>query len=125
MPRVVHFEIGVDNPQRAVKFYTDVFGWKIAQWKTPESTMDYWLVGTGEAPEPGIDGALAPRGMYNQPVVNTVSVPSVDAYIEKIRAAGGQIVSPKMPIPTIGWFATCKDSEGNIFGIMQEDKDAR
>jgi predicted enzyme related to lactoylglutathione lyase len=29
-----------------------------------------------------------------------------------------------MPIPTIGWFAACKDSEGNTFGIMQNDQKA-
>ncbi len=27
MPRVVHFEIAVDNPERAFQFYTNVFGY--------------------------------------------------------------------------------------------------
>jgi predicted enzyme related to lactoylglutathione lyase len=27
---VVHFEIGAEEPERAAKFYTAVFGWKIA-----------------------------------------------------------------------------------------------
>jgi hypothetical protein len=36
-------------------------------------------------------------------------------------AAGGQVLTPKMPIPAIGWFAAYKDSEGNTFGIMQND----
>ena len=55
MARVVHFEIPVDNPDRAVKFYTDVFGWKIEKWEGP---IDYWLITTGEENEPGINGAL-------------------------------------------------------------------
>jgi predicted enzyme related to lactoylglutathione lyase len=29
-----------------------------------------------------------------------------------------------MPIPGIGWFACCKDTEGNQFGIMQSDTSA-
>ncbi len=124
MPRVVHFEIGVDDPKRALKFYTDVFGWKVNQWQTPQGPMDYWLVMTGEAPEPGIDGALMPRSNYPQPVVNTISVPSVDDFAAKIQAAGGQVVQPKMPIPGIGWLATCKDTEGNTFGIMESDPNA-
>lgn len=29
MKRVVHFEIGADRPERAIKFYEEVFEWKI------------------------------------------------------------------------------------------------
>ena len=36
-------------------------------------------------------------------------------------AAGGTVAVPKMPIPTMGWLAYCKDTEGNIFGMMQMD----
>jgi len=122
MPRVVHFEIAIDKPERAVEFYRKVFGWKVEKWPGP---MEYWLVTTGQAPEPGIDGALLPRGMYPAPIVNTISVPSVDEYAAKIQAASGQIVQPKMPIPGIGYYAVCKDSEGNTFGIMQEDPTAK
>ncbi len=55
MPRVVHFEIPADKPERAVKFYESVFGWKISQWGGP---MAYWLVSAGPKDEPGIDGNL-------------------------------------------------------------------
>jgi len=122
MPRVIHFEIAIDDPKRAVHFYTTVFGWKIEKWQGP---MDYWLVTTGRDPEPGIDGALLPRGFYPEPTVNTISVPSVDEYSGKIKAAGGKIVRPKMPIPGIGYYAICQDSEGNTFGIMESDPNAK
>ena len=58
MPRVVHFDISVDDPERAIKFYTEVFGWKVQKWEGP---MDYWLITTGDPGEPGIDGGLAKR----------------------------------------------------------------
>jgi predicted enzyme related to lactoylglutathione lyase len=29
-----------------------------------------------------------------------------------------------MPIPGVGWLAYCKDTEGNVFGIMQDDPQA-
>lgn len=32
MNRVVHFEIQVDNPERAMKFYASVFGWTFQEW---------------------------------------------------------------------------------------------
>ena len=125
MSRVVHFEVGVDDPKRAIKFYRDVFGWQIDQWETPGAPpMDYWLVRTGQAPDMGIDGALTPRSSYPQPVVNTISVDSVEKALARIKSAGGQVLSGKSPIPTIGWFATCKDSEGNIFGILEPDTKA-
>jgi predicted enzyme related to lactoylglutathione lyase len=36
-----------------------------------------------------------------------------------------KIVQPKMAIPGIGYYAVCKDSEGNTFGIMQDDPTAK
>ncbi|MGZ7136310.1 MAG: VOC family protein, partial [Methanobacterium sp.] len=35
MPRVVHFEIPADDPERAIEFYKNVFGWKIDKWEGP------------------------------------------------------------------------------------------
>src|SRR3990172_1844198 len=55
MSRVVHFEISADNPERAVKFYHNVFGWKITRWDGP---MDYWIITTGRDKEPGINGGM-------------------------------------------------------------------
>ena len=58
MPRVVHFEIHADDPERAVNFYQDVFGWQIVKWEGPQ---DYWLITTGPDDEPGINGGLMKR----------------------------------------------------------------
>ena len=126
MPRVVHFEIHADDPQRAANFYQGVFGWDIKKWEGPE---DYWLVTTGKAPEPGIDGAIVKRmGPINGDAVIayvcTVDVPSVDDAIAKITSHGGTIVLPKMPVPGVGWLVYAKDTEGNIFGSLQSDHNA-
>jgi len=126
MPRVVHFEIHADDPQRAAKFYHDVFDWQVNKWEGPQ---DYWLVTTGSGSEPGIDGAILRR---MQPIngdsviayVCTVDVPSVDNAAANITAQGGTIVLPKMAVPHLGWLAYAKDSEGNIFGILQSDPSA-
>jgi predicted enzyme related to lactoylglutathione lyase len=45
--------------------------------------------------------------------------------VAKVQAAGGKIIRPTMPIPTIGYFATCQHTEGNLFGIMESDPNAR
>ena len=122
MPRVIHFEFPVDDPDRAVDFYKNVFGWEINKWDGPE---DYWMITSGSEEEPGIDGALMRRQNPGQGPINTVGVPSVDDFISKITENGGEAVMPKMAIPTIGYFAYCRDTEGNVFGIMESDMSAR
>jgi len=86
-------------------------------------------VTTGQAPEPGIDGAILKRmGPINGDAVIayvcTVDVPSVDDAIAKITSHGGTIVLPKMPVPGVGWLVYAKDTEGNIFGSLQSDHNA-
>jgi predicted enzyme related to lactoylglutathione lyase len=122
MSRVVHFELPVDNLERAQKFYSDVFGWKITKWQGP---MDYWMVTSGPDSQPGINGALTRRSEMNPATSNTIGVESVDKAIEAVTKAGGKILMPKSPIPGIGWFTYCADTEGNIFGLMQPDANAR
>ncbi len=122
LPRVVHFEIDAEKPERVIRFYERVFGWKIEKWKGP---IDYWLVMTGSEKEPGIDGGLAKRTEAEPSTVNTINVPSVDEYVKMIVKNGGSIVRPKMPVPGVGWMAYFTDTEGNLWGIMQTDENAK
>ena len=121
MPRPVHFEIPAENPERAMNFYSKVFGWVFKKWEGP---TDYWVISTGMPGEPGIDGGLLPRRDPNQPCVNTISVVSVDESLKAVAQNGGSCVLPKVAVPGVGWLAYCKDTEGHIFGIMQMDSSA-
>lgn len=121
MPRVSHFDIPADDPQRAQKFYADVFDWKFEKWDGP---MDYWMANTGTE-EPGINGGLSKRMPGQLGMTNTISVPSVDNFSNKITENGGQLIIPKMAIPGVGWFAQCTDTEGNVFGIIEMDNSAK
>ena len=121
MPRVIHFEIPAGNPERATKFYQNVFGWKIEKWQGPE---DYWLITTGPEGEPGINGAIMVRDDPSDAVRNTIDVPSADEFIAKVEDYGGKIVAPKMAVPGVGYMAYLSDTEGNIFGIMEDDPSA-
>ncbi len=56
--------------------------------------------------------------------VCTIDVPSLDDVIAKITARGGTLALPKMAVPGVGWLAYYKDTEGNIFGVMQSDPSA-
>lgn len=76
-----------------MKFYQKVFGWKIEKWSGP---FNYWLVTTGEDKEPGINGAIVENTDDNfKNSINTVGVPSVDAFVKKIVDAGGRVIAPK------------------------------
>ena len=102
--RVVHFEIFGKEPKKLIDFYSKVFGWKFEKW----GPMDYWIIKTGEGP--GIDGGLTkekPTG------INTIDVPDIDEFMEKIKNAGGTLLTEKMPIPTIGYLAYFKDIQEN------------
>lgn len=116
--RVVHFEIPSDNPEKALTFFKDVFGWTSMKF----SDFDYWLITTGDDKSPGINGGLMKKKDPKQPVTNSISVDNIDEMIKKIEMGGGKIVLPKSPIPGVGYYAYFTDLDGNIHGIMQEDK---
>lgn len=125
MPRVVHFEIHADDPERAIGFYSSVFGWQF----TPFENFEYWLIKTGQPGQPGIDGGLIRRkspidGTSVIAFVCTVAVDDLDRYLMRVVTSGGQVVVPKSPVPGVGWLAHCKDPEGNLFGMMQPDAHA-
>jgi len=123
MPRVVHFEVSAEDPDRAAKFYGEVFGWKFEKWGGP---MEYWMVNTGGDQQPGINGGLSRRTAGTPATtVNTIDVSSVDDYTTKVGKHGGKVVAPKMAIPGVGFFALCQDTEGTTFGIMEFDEKAK
>jgi uncharacterized protein len=93
-----------------------------SKWDGP---IEYWMATTGDEKEPGINGGLSKRGESGMPNMNTIAVPSVEEYSSKIQANGGKVLQPKTAIPGIGWFATCQDTESNMFGIIQMDNNAK
>jgi predicted enzyme related to lactoylglutathione lyase len=126
MSRVVHFEVHAEEPERAIRFYEQVFEWRFTKFTGPQ---DYWVIETGPASEPGINGGLIRRrgaidGTAVIAYVCTIQVAALDEALARVEAAGGTLVVPKMAIPGVGWLLYCKDSEGNVFGMMQPDPQA-
>ena len=118
--RPTHFEIPVDDPDRAEKFYSTVFGWTFQRY--PGAPQYYGLASTGET-QPGIDGALFQRSPGRGTTISML-VDSIEETSDKVRSAGGKVVQEKTPIPTMGWFAMLEDSEGNTIGIFANDPNA-
>ena len=122
MNRVVHFEMGVDDPDRAVAFYETVFGWTTQKADGPQA---YWLMTTGSNDEPGINGGFMRRRDDMPPTFNTIQVASVAATVEKVAAEGGEVVLGPFVIPGVGRQAYCRDTEGNMFGVHEADPEAK
>ncbi len=119
--RIVHFEIPVDDQDRANAFYQDAFGWDITA--VPE--VDYTSVATGPAgdqgpTEPGyINGGMFKReGPLTSPLL-TVDVADIDAALSAIGGLGGSTVREKFAVGDMGFAAYFTDTEGNVIGLWE------
>ena len=130
--RVVHFEIHSSDAEKTMKFYKELFGWTFEKWSMGD--VNYWGIVTApkDSKEPGINGGLVERmgkppteGQAVNAFICTVQVENLDEIVNKAMKIGGTLALPKMAIPGMAWLAYCKDNEGNIFGIFQEDKTAK
>jgi predicted enzyme related to lactoylglutathione lyase len=126
---VVHFEIPADQPERAAKFYQELFGWDIAKYEG-DVGMEYWMVQTvptgqdGRPTRQGVNGGLMRRMFPGQAPVNYIAVESVDEFVPKAEKLGAKLLVGKQPVPSMGWFAQFTDPEGNVFAIWETDPNA-
>lgn len=120
MSKIVHFEIPVDDADRASAFYRDVLGWQILGF----GEEPYWLVTAGPDDEPGANGALIGRGDIHQHPVLIAGVEAIDDALRRVEEAGGRVVQGKSAVPGVGWSAYMVDSEGNTVGLFESDPNA-
>lgn len=126
MGRPIHFEIHGSDPEALVRYYGELLGWKANRW----GAEPYWLVETGEGP--GINGAITQRRgpalAAGAPVMGAVmisAVEDIDAAFARGQQLGGTAALPKMAVPGMGWSAYLCDPDGNVFGLFQEDAEAK
>jgi len=117
---LVHFDIPVDDMERAAGFYRAVFGWKIEPVGGFEGYLDVKPGGR----EDTTGGGMTPRYMPGQTPVNYFSVSSIEEANERVRSSGGEVVMEKMAVPGFGYMSMCRDTEGNTFGAWLEDPGA-
>lgn len=108
---VVHFEIGCRDVARTSAFYSDLFGWDIAQ--AGPAGMINTNSGTG------ITGHITALGHEPHNYVTVyVQVDDLKEYLGKAEALGGKMLVPPVEIPT-GRFAWMADPDGNVVGLLQ------
>jgi len=121
----IYFEIQVDRPQRAIDFYSRVFGWKFSEVKG--LPVSYWTIETG-----GSRGGLLERPGKTPPpesgtnaFVCSLEVEDFDRTAKTIGQLGGIVALPKFAVPNTCWQGYFVDPEGNTFGIFEVDENAR
>lgn len=122
MPTIVHFDIPAEDTGRAKKFYSGLFGWKFDSF--PEMRYDL-ITTTNLDGTPGVGGGMGKRMAPSQRMMNYFGVPSLDAAMKKVKSLGGSLITEKMAVPGMGFLVNCVDTEGNMFGLWEEDKKAR
>ncbi len=112
---IVHVEIHVKEPKKLEKFYASLFGWKFQE----VPGINYSLFEAPSGPGGGI-GGLQP-GNWQPGVVNYILVNSIDEHVEKVKKAGGKIISPKSDVMGQGWFAIFEDPSGTRMALWQQN----
>jgi predicted enzyme related to lactoylglutathione lyase len=118
---IIWFEIPADQPERAQKFYSQLFGWKIEPFA---GMTDYWHIDTGGSDDMP-DGGMLTRKHDRQPITNYVNVASVTTASKKVEKLGGTICKGKTAVPGMGYFAICRDTEGNEFALWEINMKAK
>lgn len=121
-----YFDLTVRSVPDARRFFEQVFAWRFRQFPMP---YEYYRIEAGPPDEPGIDGGIGE--LKDSPIAGdrpttqvTIPVTNLDEYIARVNAAGGRVVEPKLPIPGVGWYATCAEPGGLFFGMIQADPNA-
>jgi predicted enzyme related to lactoylglutathione lyase len=121
-----YFDLTVQDVGLARAFFEKVLDWRFEKFDMP---YEYFRIQGGPDAEPGIDGGIgavrdAPLSGGRPMTQVTIPVADLDARLARVVAAGGSVVEPRIPIPGIGWYATCAEPGGLKFGLIEADASA-
>jgi uncharacterized protein len=122
-----YFDLTVTDVAAARRFFEMVLGWRFEPFPMP---YEYCRIAAGPPDEPGIDGGIgaikdAPLAGGRPTTQVTIPVVDLDAVLSRVQESGGRVMEPKLPIPGIGWYATCAEPGGLLFGLVQADSSVR
>ena len=114
---IVHIVIPADDTEKGREFWGSLFGW---QFQAAPGASEYYMTQISDqagaaitSMEPGKKGA---RAYFAVDEINTGAA--------RVKELGGEADDP-MPVPGMGWFSTCRDPQGNEFGLWQTDPSAQ
>jgi uncharacterized protein len=114
--QIVHIEIPADDTGKGTAFWGSLFGWQFESFPGPS---DYLIARIDE--NSGV--AVTNMEQGKRGTRTYFSVDDINDGVARVKELGGEADAP-MPVPSMGWFATCRDPQGNEFGIWQTDTSA-
>lgn len=119
MPKVIHFEVPSDDVDRALKFYSNVSDWKTE--KIILNGIDHFFIFPKDQDDESF-GHITKRERHFDSIINYMGITSFASYHKRVTNNGGKVIIPKTAINDIGFYSLCEDSEGNKFGLWEENK---
>jgi predicted enzyme related to lactoylglutathione lyase len=125
--KVTWFSIPSDDIKRATAFYQKVFDWKVEPLtKEDNDVFSYHVVVNSEGDsnyvphEKGtLNGCIVKREIGLPTPAVLIEVNDLDVAIEKVKQAGGELVTGKNPMKSLqGEFVLVKDTEGNYVELF-------
>ena len=126
MDPVVHFEIPAADLDRAMRFYSETFGWELRRPPgigfafATTAAVDPATLAPGAPGQPGrINGNLVVRQSVLQHPVVTIKVADLPAALAKAQANGAKLALAARDVGPI-LAAYIQDPEGNVIGVVHD-----
>jgi uncharacterized protein len=111
-----HFEIPADDTAKADQFWGSLFDW---QFEAMPGPFEYHMARISDQ----VGVAVTNMEPGKQGIRTYFYVDDINADAARVKELGGEANDPG-PVPGMGWFATCRDPQGNEFGLWQNDPTA-
>ena len=115
---IVHLEIPADDTDGSREFWRSMFGWEFQNFPG-SGDSEYHIARIDD--QQGV--AITNMEPGKRGTRSYFAVDDVNAGAARVKELGGEADEP-MPVPNMGWFATCRDPQGNEFGLWQTDPSA-
>lgn len=115
--QMVHVEIPAGDTAQARAFWGGLFGWEFQSFDG--SPSEYHMAQFSETQGGAVmeaEGATRGTRVY----FDVEDIHAGNARIGELGGTAGEAI----PVPGMGWFSVCQDTEGNEFGIWQNDPSA-
>ena len=110
-------DLGTPDPDAAVAFYSELFGWHATEPGPVEETGGYRMFQQGDS---SVGGVMALQDPQQPPAWSTyISVADADATAQAVKDNGGSVIVEPMDVMDIGRMAFFADPTGAAFGVWQ------
>jgi predicted enzyme related to lactoylglutathione lyase len=111
----VHVELATTDVEKAKKFYSSLFAWKLEDVKMPDYT--YTMISVGE----GTGGGMMKQMIPGAPSawMAYVLVDDIKAATQKAQSLGAKVMKDVTEVMDMGWLSIIVDPTGAMLGLWK------